>query len=363
MTHDARMRIPAIPALDLAARAAAQARQDILTKPRGSLARLEHLAIQLASITGKPHPTVARKCVIVMAADHGVAEESVSLYPPEVTAQMLGNFVRGGAAINVLARHAGARVSVINVGARSPVPALAGASFPPGAALRTVDAPIAPGTANIALGPAMSRDRAEEAIALGIRIVEEEHGAGLDLVATGDMGIGNTTAAAAVTAALTGVPPRRAAGRGTGIEGETFERKVVVIERALATSGPDPSDPIDVAHKVGGLEIAALAGVMLGAAARRVPIVLDGFISGAAALIACGLAPGTAAYLIASHESAEPGHAIILERLGLAPLLRLGLRLGEGTGAALAFHLIEAACRIHSEMATFSEAGVSEETR
>jgi nicotinate-nucleotide--dimethylbenzimidazole phosphoribosyltransferase len=271
MAHHAPMRIPAIPALDLTARAAAQARQDILTKPRGSLARLEHLAVQLASITGKTHPTVARKCVIVMAADHGVVEEGVSLYPSEVTAQMLGNFVRGGAAINVLARHAGARVTVINAGARSPVPALAGASFPPGAPLRAVDAPIAPGTANIARGPAMSRDRAEAAITLGLRTVEDEGGAGLDLVATGDMGIGNTTAAAAVTAALTGIAPRRAAGRGTGIGGDAFERKVGVIERALATNAPDPSDPIDVVRKVGGLEIAALAGVIIGAAARRIP--------------------------------------------------------------------------------------------
>jgi nicotinate-nucleotide--dimethylbenzimidazole phosphoribosyltransferase len=355
------MRLPSIPAPDLEARAAARARQDVLTKPRGSLARLEDLVLQLASITGRARPTAARKCVIVMAADHGVVEEGVSLYPAEVTAQMLANFVRGGAAINVLARQAGARVTVVNAGARSPVPSLADAAFSPGAPVRTVDAPIAPGTASMTSGPAMSRDAAEAAIALGIRMVEEEAAAGLDLAATGDMGIGNTTAAAAVTAALTGIAPRRAAGRGTGLGDDAFERKVAVIERALAANRPDPSDPIDVARKVGGLEIAALAGVIIGAAARRIPVVLDGFISGAAALIACALLPGAAPYLIASHESAEPGHAVILERLGLAPLLRLGLRLGEGTGAALAFHLVEAACRIHSEMATFSEAGVSGE--
>jgi nicotinate-nucleotide--dimethylbenzimidazole phosphoribosyltransferase len=354
------MRLPAIPPLDLEAGAAARVRQDTLTKPRGSLARLEDLALQLAAITGEARPSAARKCVIVMAADHGVVEERVSLYPSDVTVQMLSSFVRGGAAINVLARQAGARVTVVNAGARSPVSALAGAAFPPGAPVRAVDAPIAPGTANMARGPAMTRDAAEAAIALGIRTLDEEAGAGLDLAATGDMGIGNTTAAAAVTAALTGVPPGRAAGRGTGLDDDALARKIAVIERALAVNHPDPSDPIDVARKVGGLEIAALAGVIIGAAARRIPVVLDGFISGAAALIACGLLPAAAPYLIASHESAEPGHAVVLERLGLVPLLRLGLRLGEGTGAALAFHLVEAASRIHSEMATFAEAGVSE---
>src|SRR5689334_21529803 len=338
--------LPIISSLDLAAQSAARARQDTLTKPPGSLGRLEELSIQLAAITGQPRPSVARKAVIVMAGDHGVTAEGVSAYPAEVTPQMVLNFLRGGAAINVLARQAGARVIVVDIGVASNlVPQ-------PGLEIRKV----ACGTRNMALGPAMTSVQAEGAITIGMRVVEAEIAKGLDLVATGDMGIGNTTASAAIVAALTGQPAARVTGRGTGVDDAGLARKVAVIERALALNQPNPRDPSDVLSKVGGLEIAGLVGVILGAAAQRLPVVIDGFISGAAALVAAELMPEVKPYLIAAHQSVEVGHRILLEQLGLRPLLDLDLRLGEGTGAALAFHLIEAAARILNEMATFGEA-------
>jgi nicotinate-nucleotide--dimethylbenzimidazole phosphoribosyltransferase len=341
--------LPAIPALDFATQASARARQDTLTKPPGSLGRLEELSIQLAAITGQARPSVARKAVIVMAGDHGVIAEGVSAYPAEVTPQMVLNFLGGGAAINVLARQAGARVVVVDIGVASDL------APRPGLEIRKV----ACGTRNIALGPAMTRAQAEEAITIGMQIVEAEIAKGLDLVATGDMGIGNTTASAAIVAALTGQPAARVTGRGTGVDDVGLSRKVAVIERALALNQPNPHDPLDVLCKVGGLEIAGLVGVILGTVAQRLPVVIDGFISGAAALVAVKLAPEVKPYLIAAHQSVEVGHRILLEHLGLRPLLDLDLRLGEGTGAALAFHLIEAAARILNEMATFGEAGVS----
>jgi nicotinate-nucleotide--dimethylbenzimidazole phosphoribosyltransferase len=344
--------LPSIPSLDLAAQSAARVRQDTLTKPPGSLGRLEELSIQLAAIIGQSQPSVARKAVIVMAGDHGVTAEGVSAYPAEVTPQMVLNFLHGGAAINVLARQAGARVVVVDIGVASDL------APQPGLEIRKV----AGGTRNMALGPAMTRAQAEEAITIGIQVVEAEIAKGLDLVATGDMGIGNTTASAAIVATLTGQPVARVTGRGTGVDDAGLARKVVVIERALALNQPDPHDPLDVLSKVGGLEIAGLVGVILGAAAQRLPVVIDGFISGAAALVAVKVAPEVKPYLIAAHQSVEIGHRILLEHLGLRPLLDLDLRLGEGTGAALAFHLIEAAARILNEMATFGEAGVSEKT-
>jgi len=342
--------LPPIPPLNRDSEAAARARQDTLTKPPGSLGRLESLAAQLAAITGQPIPTVARKAVIVMAGDHGVAASGVSAYPSAVTPQMVLNFVRGGAAVNVLARHAGARVVVVDVGVAADFDAH------PGLLKRK----IALGTQNLILGPAMTRAQAEAALQVGLDTVATEIDQGLDLVATGDMGIGNTTPSAAIVAAITGAPVAQVTGRGTGVDDAGLARKVAAIEQALSVNQPDPADALDVLTKVGGLEIAGLAGVMLGAAARRVPVVVDGFISGAAALIAAGLAPAVTGYLIPAHRSVEIGHRVLLAHLGLEPLFDLDLRLGEGTGAVLAFHLIEAAARLHAEMATFAEAGVSD---
>jgi nicotinate-nucleotide--dimethylbenzimidazole phosphoribosyltransferase len=349
--------LPVIPPIDESSAAAARARQESLTKPPGSLGRLEELAIRLAGIQGNPLPSLSRRAVVVMAADHGVAAEGVSAYPAEVTRQMVLNFLRGGAAIDVLARQARARLVVINIGVSGPLP-LAESIEPSHPDCTGRDRRIGPGTANMTLGPAMSRSDAEAAIRVGIETALEEAERGLDLVAAGEMGIGNTTAAAAITAALTGIEPARVTGRGTGVSGEALERKIRAIETALSVNRPDPDDPLEVLAAVGGFEIAGLAGVMLGAASRRIPVVVDGFISGAAALAACALSPGLERFLVAGHRSAEPGHRAILERLGLEPLLDLGLRLGEGTGAALAFHILDAAVLTLRDMATFAEAGV-----
>lgn len=329
--------------------AAARERLDQLTKPQGSLGRLEELAIQLAGITGRPRPRLPRKAVLVFAADHGVAAEGVSAYPQAVTAQMVLNFLAGGAAISVLARRAGARVLVADLGVAVDLLEHPG----------LIQKKIGPGTGNIAHGPAMSRAQAEAALAAGAEIVRDEAARGLDLVATGDMGIANTTASSAIVAALTGRPTAEVTGRGTGLDDIAWKRKTAVIERALAANRPDPSDPLDVLAKLGGFEIAGLTGAILQAAALRLPVLLDGFIAGAAALVAVGVCPAARDYLIAAHRSAEPGHRIVLERLGLAPLLDLDLRLGEGTGAALAMPLVDAACAVLDEMATFGEAGVS----
>jgi nicotinate-nucleotide--dimethylbenzimidazole phosphoribosyltransferase len=336
--------------LDEDAMQSARARQDTLTKPRGSLGKLEELSIQLAGMKADPLPSVARKAVIVMAADHGVAREGVSAYPAEVTRQMVLNFLRGGAAINVLARQAGARVAVVDIGVA--------AEFEPTPGL--IQRKVMCGTRNQARGPAMTREEAAQALRVGIDVLNEEAERGLDLVATGDMGIGNTTPSSAIAAALTGLPVAQVVGRGTGIDDQGLERKIKVIEQSLAVNQPDANDAMDVLHKVGGLEIAGLAGVMIAAASRRIPVVVDGFISTAAAMIAVGLAPGVRDYLIAAHQSVEIGHQAMLKHLQHKPLLDMNMRLGEGTGAALAFHLIEASTRILREMATFGEAGVSD---
>lgn len=329
---------------------AARARQDRLTKPQGSLGRLEELSIQLAGMTADPFPSAERKAVIVMAADHGVALEGVSAYPAEVTAQMLSNFLDGGAAINVLARQAHARVVVVDAGVAADVPAREA----------LIVRKIAHGSGNISRGPAMTREQAAESVLNGAGIAAAEIARGVDVLAAGDMGIGNTTPSAAIACALAGQPPEQIAGRGTGVDDEGFKRKIAVIERALAVNQPDAKDGLDVLAKVGGFEIGGLAGVMLGAAAQRKPVLIDGFISTAAAMIAVTIAPRCREYLIAAHRSQERGHARMLEWLGLQPLLDLDLRLGEGTGAALAFHLVQAATRLLREMATFDEAGVSD---
>jgi len=335
---------------DEGAMAVARARQDTLTKPLGSLGRLEELSVKVAGIKGEPMPGLSRKAIVTMAADHGVAAEGVSAYPQEVTAQMVQNFLRSGAGINVLATLVGAKVIVVDMGVASamePHPAL-------------VSRKIAYGTQNMARGPAMTREQAINSVEVGVEIAEKEVEKGLDIIGTGDMGIGNTTPSSAITAVFTGEPVDKVTGQGTGIDDRQLAQKVKVIERALRANQPDPNDPIDVLSKVGGFEIAGLSGVILGAAAHRIPIVIDGFISGAAALIAAGLSPTVRDYLIASHISVEIGHQAILDYLGLRPLLALELRLGEGTGAALGIFLVEAAARVLTDMATFSEAGVSQ---
>jgi nicotinate-nucleotide--dimethylbenzimidazole phosphoribosyltransferase len=351
-TTDLQTAIGRIGPLDEKAMRAAAERLDRLTKPQGSLGLLEELVIQLAGMTGDALPRFARKAVLVLAADHGVTDEGVSAYPSAVTPQMVLNFLAGGAAINVLARQAGARVTVADFGVAADLSGHAG----------LIDRKIAAGTRNMAHGPAMTREQATAAIEAGIELVEAERAQGLDMVATGDMGIGNTTAASAIVAAITGYAAVSVTGRGTGLDDAGLARKAAVIERALEVNRPNRADALDVLSKVGGFEIAGLTGVILGAAARRIPVVIDGFISGAAALIATELCPAVRAYLIAAHRSVEIGHRAVLLRLKLSTLLDLNLRLGEGTGAALAFPLIDAACAIQAEMATFAEAGVAEKT-
>lgn len=323
---------------------------DAKTKPRRSLGRLEELACRIAGMRGDPLPRLRDKAIVVMGADHGVAEEGVSAYPQEVTAQMLLNFARGGAAINVLARQAGARVVVVDMGVAAPLP--------PTAAIRSHR--IGPGTANLVRGPAMTRDQAAAALETGIRIAEELVAGGVDLLGVGDMGIANTTSSSALVAALTGAAPEEVCGRGTGIDDAALRRKVEAVRAGLARNRPDPADGLDVLAKLGGFEIAGLAGVVLAGAAARVPVVVDGFIAGAAALAAGRLAPRATGYVITSHRSVESGHRLVLQALGVPPLLDLELRLGEGTGAALAMPLVEASLRILHEMATFEAAGVSD---
>jgi nicotinate-nucleotide--dimethylbenzimidazole phosphoribosyltransferase len=335
--------------LDADAMARAQARQARLTKPPGSLGRLEEIAIQIAGMTGSERPSVAQRAVVVMAADHGVTKEGVSAYPAEVTAQMALNFLRGGAAINAIAASIGASVTVVDVGIASKV------SHPALLARK-----VAPGTANMAVGAAMTHEQALAAMAIGAETLETLADEGLDLVATGEMGIGNTTAASALTAVMTGRTVREVTGRGTGVDDERLAHKVAVIERTIAVNAPDASDPLGTLAKVGGLEIAALAGLILAAASQRIPVLLDGFIASSAALIACAWRPLSREYLLAGHVSVEPGHQIILDHLGLRPLLNLEMRLGEGTGAALAMAVVDAAVSAHTEMATFDEAGVSD---
>ncbi|MFC1916629.1 nicotinate-nucleotide--dimethylbenzimidazole phosphoribosyltransferase [Chloroflexota bacterium] len=336
--------------LDKGAMADSQARQDRLTKPKGSLGRLEELSIQLAGIQGKLIPQIKHKAIITMAGDHGVVAEGVGNWPQAVTAQMVYNFLGGGAGINVLARQVGARLIVVDMGVATELEANP----------QLLSMKIARGTQNMSLGPAMSREEAVRAIETGIEIVTTEVAKGLDIIGTGDMGIGNTTASSAICAVMTGKPVAEVTGRGTGIDDKQLAHKVEIINRALAVNQPDSTQPLDVLAKVGGFEIGGLVGVMLAAAAHRIPVVIDGFISGAAALIATALSPNLKDFLIAAHVSAEAGHQLLLKHLGLKPLLDLGMRLGEGTGATLGIFLAEAAARVLAEMSTFTEAGVSE---
>ncbi|NWF92569.1 MAG: nicotinate-nucleotide--dimethylbenzimidazole phosphoribosyltransferase [Syntrophaceae bacterium] len=342
--------ILSIKPLDENAMAAAKTRQDHLTKPQGSLGQLETISFQVAGITRNPRPRITHKVIFTLAGDHGVTREGISAYPSEVTGQMVQNFLRGGAAINVLARRVGARVIVADLGVASVL------EHHPD--LR--DKKVAMGTRNMLEGPAMSQNEALRSIEAGIELVEEELKRGVDILGTGDMGIGNTTSSSAITAVITGAQVAQVTGRGTGLGEEGWRRKVRVIEKALEINRPNPKDAIDVLSKVGGFEIGGIAGLILAGANHRIPVVIDGFISSAAALIATSLCPEVKPYLIASHQSAEPGHKTILEHLGLKPLLNLDLRLGEGTGAALGIFLVEASLKILDEMATFVEAGVSE---
>ncbi len=326
-----------------------QHRLDHLTKPVGSLGALEGIACRLVTATGCPEPRFHQKRVIVFAADHGVAAEGVSAYPSEVTAQMVLNFLGGGAAINVLARHADAKVVVVDVGVASDL------GSPDGLVCRKVAA----GTKNMRVGPAMERAEALAALEAGIDVAQREIAASADMIALGEMGIGNTTAATAVTAAVTGKAVADLTGTGMGIDAERRALKVQVIEDALSLHRPSVDDPVALLACVGGFEIGAIAGAALAAAAHRVPVVVDGFISTAGALVAALLCPNAKHAMFAAHCSAEPGHAAALEWLGLEPLLRLGLRLGEGTGAALAMPILQAAGLVLGEMASFADAGVS----
>ena len=336
--------------MDAEARRRAEARQLRLTKPPGSLGRLEQVSVQLAAIFATENPQIRGKAVIVAAADHGVVAQGVTGYPQAVTGQMVRNFLAGGAAVSVLSRKLGVRQIIVDAGVASDIP-----DHPD---LRRVCA--GRGTGDMTRGPAMSAGQAEQCLSAGVNLAVEAARSGADLIAAGDMGIGNTTAASAIAAAVTGRSPRETTGRGTGRTPRELEQKVAVVQQALAVNRPDPGDPLDVLAKVGGFEIGVLAGVVLGGAMMRRAVVLDGFISGAAALLAHRLCPAARDYMIASHRSDERGHQAILAHLGLSPLLDLGMRLGEGSGAVLAMPIIAAASACLCEMATFEEAGVSD---
>lgn len=330
---------------------AAAERQGRLTKPKGALGRLEQLSIQLAGITGQPRPHLPQKVVVVMAGDHGVTAEGVSAYPQSVTSQMVLNFLSGGAAINVLARQAGARVVVADLGVASPLPARPDLH----------DIKVAAGTANMAQGPAMSREQALQAINTGADLIQDEIANELDILGIGEMGIGNTTAAAAIASVLTGQDAVELVGRGAGLNDAGLLHKIDIVRQAVAINRPDANDSVDILSKVGGFEIGGLVGAILAAAANRRPIMVDGFIATSAAMLAVNLAPTVRPYLFAAHRSAEGRHDLMLAWLGLEPLLALDMRLGEGTGAVLAMQIADAACRLLDEMATFGEAGVDEQ--
>lgn len=338
---------------DAAARRMARARLEQLTMPYWALGRLMDLAEDLAGMTGRTPPPVARKAIVTFAADHGVAAEGVSQYPAEVTPQMVRNFVRGGAGINALARQAGARVVVVDMGVAADLSDLEG---------KILFRRAGNGTGNIARGAAMTREQAVACLEDGIRIARDLS-PDTDVFGTGDMGIGNTTPSAAITASFTGRPPAEVTGRGTGVDDERLRQKVRTVEKTLNVNRPDAADGVDVLAKVGGFEIGAIAGLILGAASLKKPVVIDGFISGAGALVAQALCPAALDYAVAAHRSAELGHLVLLEKLGKKPLLTLDLRLGEGTGAALAMPLVDAAVRLLTEVATFEEARVSRDTQ
>jgi nicotinate-nucleotide--dimethylbenzimidazole phosphoribosyltransferase len=338
VTRTLEQHLSAIQPADAGAEVAARRALDAKTKPRGSLGVLEQLAARIAGIRGSANPGRLRTAVVVAAADHGVAAEGVSAYPQEVTRQMLANFDQGGAAVCVLARAAGAELQVVDVGVGRP-------------------------TRNIAEGAAMTVDDALGLVLQGIALADELSGDEIGVVAVGEMGIGNSTVAAALTAALLGVNAAATVGSGTGLDEAGLARKVAVVERALSANDVEGSDPVETLAALGGFELAFLCGLMLGCAANRIVVLLDGFITGAAALVAVRLVPAAADAMVAAHISPEPGHRLVLEALRLTPLLDLGLRLGEGSGAALALPLVDAALAILDEMATFEGAGVTDSGR
>ncbi|MFU8852772.1 nicotinate-nucleotide--dimethylbenzimidazole phosphoribosyltransferase [Micromonospora sp. SL1-18] len=382
--------VAAIRPLDETAMAAARELQGRLTKPAGSLGALEPLSVRLAGLAGDcPPPLPEPAAVAIFAGDHGVHAQGVTPWPQEVTAQMIGNFLAGGAVVNAFARQAGASVTVVDVGVATPLPVdpAAVVDFPVGSAAHVdfpadsaahVDFPVDPaalvdpagprliraniraGTRDMTVTAALTRDEARAAVEVGIRVAGELVDGGAGILLTGDMGIGNTTPAAALVAAFTRVDPAEATGRGTGVDDETYRRKVGVVRAALDRHAPDPADPLGVLAAVGGLEHAALAGLVLGAAARRVPVLLDGVIAVSGALAAAAFAPDAVGAMVAGHRSAEPGATAALRHLGLDPLIDLGLRLGEGTGTLLALPVVTGAVRVLHEVATFDSAGVAE---
>jgi nicotinate-nucleotide--dimethylbenzimidazole phosphoribosyltransferase len=327
----------------------AQAKLDDLTKPQGSLGRLEELAKQIVGTTGNIDPVIKKKAVIVMAGDHGVVRDGVSAYPQEVTMQMVLNFLKGGAAINVLAKHIGAEVQVVDMGIASD------AKSQPG----LINKKIASGTKNITEGPAMSEIQAVRALEAGIEVAGTMIDKGCNIIATGDMGIGNTTPSSAIASVICNMRPEDVIGLGTGIDSDGMARKLKAIKKAISINNPDAEKGIDVLSKIGGFEIGGIAGIILGCASKRIPVVIDGFISSAGALIAYAIEPKSAYHMIPSHCSVEKGHRVALAHLGLKPLFDFDMRLGEGTGAAIGISITEAAVKILNEMATFSSAGVS----
>lgn len=344
--------IASIKTLDNTYRNKAQERIDSLTKPQGSLGRLESLAAQIVAIREEMRPELKNKVIFTFAGDHGVTEEGVSAFPKEVTPQMVFNFLRGGAGVNVLAKQAGSEVAVIDIGV----------DFDFKGAYGLLHRKVVQGTKNMTKGPAMTAREAEMCVSIGIDLANEYADKGYNLFGTGEMGIGNTTPSSAIIAAISGRPVKEVTGRGTGIADSAFENKVRVIEKAIEVNKPDSSDPIDVLAKVGGAEIAGIAGLCLGAAARRIPVIIDGFISTAGALIAYEMEPKAGEYMISAHQSVEAGHKCMLERMELKPILDLGFRLGEGTGAAVAMNIVEASLRMYNDMATFEEASVTGDT-
>lgn len=329
---------------------ATQERLDSLTKPQGSLGRMEETAKKIVSITEKQNPLLKNKAIFTIAADHGIAEEGVSAFPQDVTKQMVYNFLEGGAAINVLAKHIGARVVIADFGVAGDL------KIHPALKIKK----IGHGTKNMSKGPAMTRDEAVRALEAGIELFNEEFQTGLDIIGIGEMGIGNTTSASAITAIFTGKSVNEVTSKGTGINHKRLTNKISLIEKAIKINSPNKEDPIDVLSKIGGFEIAGLAGIILAAASKKIPVVLDGFISGAAALVAFKIKPETREFMIASHLSTESGHKAVIDLLRLEPLFDLKLRLGEGSGAALGINLAEASIKILTQMATFKKANVSE---
>ena len=340
-----------IKSIDTAWHEKAQQRLDILTKPQGSLGRLEEFAQRLVGIYQDDMPEIPKKAIFTFAGDHGIAEAGVSAFPKEVTPQMVLNFIRGGAGINVLAKQAGAEVAVVDMGVDYDFENAEGMHHKK----------VMRGTNNILEGAAMSREQAEQCVEVGIALASEYKAKGYTMLGTGDMGIGNTTPSSAICSCITGLPVKEVTGRGTGINDETWAAKVAAIEKALEVNKPDASDGLDVLQKVGGTEIGGIAGLCLGAAAEGLPVVVDGFISTAGALIAYMIEPKSAQYMFSAHRSVEVGQGAMLKKMGLEPIVDLGMRLGEGTGSALAMMLLDSGLRIYREMATFADAGVSDQ--